>query len=571
MPEREITWSKEKLLLRAIYVGLAVLAVFFVKAVIDQVPVRILALSVLIALVLFSWKTFKRSPKQSAHIFVLCSYFGLHIAIATHGGFISMGMTALFFPAVMALLLIGAKAGHVWVAVSLLTIVAYFVIDLMGVSLPVLTEAENLRTHHLLGLLVLTIGSYLLGFSLYRLSLMYSLKLQQKILQLKAEGERRKIAEISANEASNAKSFFLANMTHEIRTPLNGIVGIVDLLNDTDLNQQQRDYIRTLNEASHLLLEQVNDILDFSKIESGEFELHNSVFSVMECINGLVSLFSLSAHHKGLKFTCDISKNIPEGVFCDEKCLRQIFSNLISNAIKYTHEGSIHVNIDYVNNELLFSCKDTGLGISQTAQAQLFEPFTQDCTDETQFIQGTGLGLSITKSLCEIMHGRISVVSEIHEGSVFTAAIPMDEARLSKAPDPQETTNKKANNKLHVLVVEDNLVNQIVLKGLLKKIDCTFDVCDDGVQALEYLRNNKHPDVVMSDIQMPNMNGYELIKAIRADDNLKHLNVLALTATATVEEHMKTEQAGFDGFFTKPIERTKVVDYFSTFNDNKER
>lgn len=567
MPEREITWSKEKLLRRAIYVGLVVVAIFLSKAVIDQIPVRIFALSVLLSLVLFSWKLFKDAPKRSAHLFVVCAYLGLHIAIATHGGFISMGMTALFFPAVMALLLIGAKAGHVWVVVCISTVMGYFVIDYMGVTLPVLTEVQNLRIHRLLGLLVIAIGSYLLGFSLYRLSLMYSLKLQQKIQQLKIEGERRKRAEVSANEASNAKSFFLANMTHEIRTPLNGIVGIVDLLNDTDLNQQQKDYIRTLNEASHLLLEQVNDILDFSKIESGEFELHNSVFSVMECINGLVSLFSLSAHHKGLQFTCDISPNIPEGVFCDEKCLRQIFSNLISNAIKYTHEGGIHVNIDYKNNELVFSCKDTGLGITQQAQTQLFEPFTQDNTDENQFIQGTGLGLSITKSLCEIMHGHINVVSEIHEGSVFTATIPMDAARLTKVVDETQEPGKKLINKLHVLVVEDNLVNQIVLKGLLKKIDCTFDVCDDGLQALDYLRNNKHPDVVMSDIQMPNMNGYELIKAIRADDNLKHLNVLALTATATVEEHMKTEQAGFDGFFTKPIERNKVVEYFSKFSD----
>ena len=396
---------------------------------------------------------------------------------------------------------------------------------------------------------------------------MYSLKLQQKILQLKAEGERRKLAEASANQASNAKSFFLANMTHEIRTPLNGIVGIVDLLNDTNLDSQQKEYIRTLNEASHLLLEQVNDILDFSKIESGEFELHNSVFSVMECINGLVSLFSLSAHHKGLKFTCEISDNLPQGVFSDEKCLRQVFSNLISNAIKYTHEGGIHVNIDYTDNELVFSCEDTGLGITKKAQKQLFEPFTQDSTDETQFIQGTGLGLSITKSLCEIMHGHIDVVSEINEGSTFTATIPMDEARLSKTPESIHKHEKEVINKLHVLLVEDNLVNQIVLKGLLKKIDCTFDVCDDGVQALEYLRNHNLPDVVMSDIQMPNMNGYELIKEIREDEKLKDLHVLALTATATVEEHMKTEQAGFDGFFTKPIERTKVVDYFSKFND----
>jgi signal transduction histidine kinase/ActR/RegA family two-component response regulator len=567
MPEREITWSKEKLLLRAIYLGLVVVAIFLSKAVIDQVLVRVLALSVLFSLVLFCWKLFKDSPKWSAQLFILCAYLGLNIAIATHGGFNSMGMTALFFPAVMALLLIGAKAGHIWVVVCLVTILGYFVFNLLGVTFPVLTQVKDMNVHHLLGLLVLTISSYLLGFSLYRLSLMYSLKLQQKILQLKAEGERRKLAEASANQASNAKSFFLANMTHEIRTPLNGIVGIVDLLNDTNLDSQQKEYIRTLNEASHLLLEQVNDILDFSKIESGEFELHNSVFSVMECISGLVSLFSLSAHHKGLKFTCEISQDMPQGVYSDEKCLRQVFSNLISNAIKYTHEGGIHVNIDYVDNELIFSCKDTGLGITKRAQKQLFEPFTQDSTDETQFIQGTGLGLSITKSLCEIMHGHINVVSEIHKGSTFTATIPMDEARLSKTPESIHEHEKDVINKLHVLVVEDNLVNQIVLKGLLKKIDCTFDVCDDGVQAMEYLRSHKHPDVVMSDIQMPNMNGYELIKAIREDETLKDLHVLALTATATVEEHMKTEQAGFDGFFTKPIERTKVVDYFSKFND----
>ena len=567
MPEREITWSKEKLLLRTIYVGLLVVGIFLSKAILDQIPLRIGLLSGLLLLVVSSLLLFKRSPKQSAHLIIVCVYLGLNISIYTHGGFASMGMTAMFVPAVVALLLIGSKVGHTWIVITLVTILFYFSLNIFDVSLPLLTDVNNLPEHRLLGLLVLSGGSYLLGFSLYRLSLMYSLKLQQKILQLKAEGERRKLAEASANQASNAKSFFLANMTHEIRTPLNGIVGIVDLLNDTNLDSQQKEYIRTLNEASHLLLEQVNDILDFSKIESGEFELHNSVFSVMECINGLVSLFSLSAHHKGLTFTCEISQGMPQGVYSDEKCLRQVFSNLISNAIKYTHEGGIHVNIDYANNELIFSCKDTGLGITKKAQKQLFDPFTQDSTDETQFIQGTGLGLSITKSLCEIMHGHINVVSEIHKGSTFTATIPMDEARLSKTSESIHENKNEVVNKLHVLVVEDNLVNQIVLKGLLKKIDCTFDVCDDGVQALEYLRSHKHPDVVMSDIQMPNMNGYELIKAIREDETLKDLHVLALTATATVEEHMKTEQAGFDGFFTKPIERTKVVDYFSKFND----
>lgn len=570
MSHKMLSWNKDSLVLDAVYILLLVTGIFFVKAVYDEVPFRIASAVVLTGLLLVALKVYEDHHKWAAHLVVLCTYLGINAGVWSQGGFESLGITALFMPPMMALLLIGARPGHVWFGVCLLSLWLYFLAQQYQFTLPMLTAPEKLENHRLLGLLVLLIGSYLLAISLYRMSFYYSLKFQQKILQLKAEGERRRLAEVAAQKASNAKSYFLANMTHEIRTPLNGIVGIVDLLNDTDLNRQQREYMRTLNEASHLLLEQVNDILDFSKIENGEFELHQSVFSIHECINGLISLFSLSAHHKGLTFECHMADDIPSGVYSDEKCLRQIFSNLISNAIKYTHEGSISVDIQYHDGELIFSCQDTGLGITKTAQEQLFEPYTQDTTDETQFIQGTGLGLSITKSLCEILGGHIVVKSEINEGSIFTATIPMDSARLTQTETAQKAAPEFRSNRLHVLVVEDNLVNQIVIKGLLKKIDCTFDVCDDGLHALEYLRENTLPDLVMSDIQMPNMNGYELVREIRSDKNLKHLHILALTATATAEEHARTEEAGFDGFFTKPIERTKVVDYFSKFGDEDE-
>lgn len=557
MTSQEALWDRLSLIRGIIYISLVATFVFLIKAYVDDVLPRIFVTLLTMAALIIALSNYRRFPNTSVQLILIMGYASFNVSIYTNGGFYAIAATALVIIPALALL-IGTRLIAVgWLVIVALTFLAYFFANQNGYEFPNMTTQSKRDFHALLGLLGLLFGIFAIVFNFSRINSLYAENIAQHILTLKAESEKRRLAEQAAQKASEAKSFFLANMTHEIRTPLNGIVGVVDLLNDTELHGQQLLYVQTLNEASHLLLEQVNDILDFSKIESGEFQIVIAPFSIRSCVAGLFSLFELSAQHKGLDFKTNITSSIPDMVASDEKCFRQVVSNLISNAIKYTPSGSINIDLDYKDGNIIFSCRDTGMGISNEAKKYLFEPFTQDSNKENTNIQGTGLGLSITKSICEIMGGKIELESERHAGSEFKVTIPM--SSVDDIQSIAEEDHRLAD--IHVLIVEDNRVNQLVIKGLLKKLGCQYTVCGDGLIALESLMTNPLPDLVLSDLQMPNMDGYQLVKSIRANDELKNLHVVALTAAATAEEHKRTQEAGFNGFLTKPIEKSKLLEY----------
>ena len=553
-------WDRKRFLRNLIFIFLALLAWYLVKSIVDEIPLRIVINIMLLAMVISAYFLLQRHTNTAGHIVIFTGFLGLNSAIYTSGGLLSYAILSLLIIPVFALPISGRKTAHVWLAISFITYCIYYMAWTSGLEIPNLSTGENQANHAFFGIIALLIGIYSLSVAFMNTNEHYAMKIKSQVRELKEEAFKRHHAEQAAYRASEAKSFFLANMSHEIRTPLNGIVGIVDLLNDAPMDEQYKKYIRTLNEASHLLLEQVNDILDFSKIESGEFKLLETSFSIQACLKGLASLFKLSAEEKGLNFTMTISPDLPDAVFSDEKCVRQVISNIVSNAIKYTQEGSVTLEAQYKDETLVFYCRDTGLGISEEAQDNLFTPFTQDYSEQNQFIQGTGLGLSITHSLCEMLEGSIDVESKINKGSCFIIRIPMPPR------ESLETQFKTQHNvqEFNVLVAEDNPVNQLVIKGLLKKIGCPHMVYEDGKKALQALIDMPTlPDVILSDIQMPNMNGYELIKAIRADERFQHLHVVALTANATAEEQNRSVEAGFNGFLTKPIERGKLLDYLA--------
>lgn len=557
MTSQEALWDRLSLIRGIIYISLVATFVFLIKAYVDDVLPRIFVTLLTMGALIIALSNYRRFPNTSVQLILIMGYASFNVSIYTNGGFYAIAATALVIIPALALL-IGTRLIAVgWLVIVALTFLAYFFANQNGYEFPNMTTQSKRDFHALLGLLGLLFGIFAIVFNFSRINSLYAENIAQHILTLKAESEKRRLAEQAAQKASEAKSFFLANMTHEIRTPLNGIVGVVDLLNDTELHGQQLLYVQTLNEASHLLLEQVNDILDFSKIESGEFQIVIAPFSIRSCVSGLFSLFELSAQHKGLDFKTNITSSIPDMVASDEKCFRQVVSNLISNAIKYTPSGSINIDLDYKDGNIIFSCRDTGMGISNEAKKNLFEPFTQDSNKENTNIQGTGLGLSITKSICEIMGGKIELESERHAGSEFKVTIPM--SSVDDIQSIAEEDHRLAD--IHVLIVEDNRVNQLVIKGLLKKLGCQYTVCGDGLIALESLMTNPLPDLVLSDLQMPNMDGYQLVKSIRANDELKNLHVVALTAAATAEEHKRTQEAGFNGFLTKPIEKSKLLEY----------
>ena len=557
MTSQEALWDRLSLIRGIIYISLVATFVFLIKAYVDDVLPRIFVTLLTMGALIIALSNYRRFPNTSVQLILIMGYASFNVSIYTNGGFYAIAATALVIIPALALL-IGTRLIAVgWLVIVALTFLAYFFANQNGYEFPDMTTQSKRDFHALLGLLGLLFGIFAIVFNFSRINSLYAENIAQHILTLKAESEKRRLAEQAAQKASEAKSFFLANMTHEIRTPLNGIVGVVDLLNDTELHGQQLLYVQTLNEASHLLLEQVNDILDFSKIESGEFQIVIAPFSIRTCVAGLFSLFELSAQHKGLDFKTNLTSSIPDMVESDEKCFRQVVSNLISNAIKYTPSGSINIDLDYKDGNIIFSCRDTGMGISNEAKKNLFEPFTQDSNKENTNIQGTGLGLSITKSICEIMGGKIELESERHAGSEFKVTIPM--SSVDDIQSIAEEDHRLAD--IHVLIVEDNRVNQLVIKGLLKKLGCQYTVCGDGLIALESLMTNPLPDLVLSDLQMPNMDGYQLVKSIRANDELKNLHVVALTAAATAEEHKRTQEAGFNGFLTKPIEKSKLLEY----------
>lgn len=559
MPVSTELWDQQRFIRHITLVFAIVVMWFFANALIDGNQFRVVSCTLISVLIIISYFLNKKNFKHTGQVVLLAGFMAINSEIYTNGGLTSYATIVLVVVPVVAMPIAGKLSAYIWLCLSFLAYIGFFIAHESGLEIPNDNRGAHFIRRVFFDVSCVLFGLFALGLVFMNTNIKFAKTIKSQLKAIRKEAHLRHKAEQEAINASNAKSFFLANMSHEIRTPLNGIVGIVDLLNDAPLQEPYTKYIRTLNEASHLLLGQVNDILDFSKIESGEFQLFKSQFSIKECLEGLNALFKFSAEEKGLDFHTLFSDSVPDVVFSDEKCVRQVICNITSNAIKYTQHGSVFLVAKYQQGELIFSCTDTGLGISEDALEHLFEPFTQDYSDQKQFIQGTGLGLSITQSLCELLGGRIEVKSTLGSGTTFTVYLPME----PRAPLEEQFAKDHDIKAFNVLVAEDNPVNQMVIKGLLKKLGCQFHICEDGLEVLHYLNNNELPDVILSDIQMPNMNGYQLINNIREHDRFKHLHVAALTANATAEEHKKAISSGFNGFLTKPIERHKLLDYLS--------
>lgn len=559
MLDNEIIWDKQRFTRYIIFITMAGLSLFLVKAYADGVMVRFYGTLLMLAILTTTLIIQRFNHLWPPHLLLITLFSALNFSTMADGGFESFSITAFVVIPLMALLISNRITAMTWLIIITIALLGYYGAFQLGIHIPNLTPDEKEADHTLLRVLGLLFGVYYLGVSYRHISKLYSEQVKYKVALLKTEVDKRQQAEKSAQQASQAKSFFLANMTHEIRTPLNGIVGIVELLKDQHDDKTHQEYLQTLSEASQLLLEQVNDILDFSKIESGDFQLFKTTFKLHDCFSGLLNLFQINAQKKQLDFHYELSNNLPDAVYCDEKCLRQIISNIISNAIKYTEDGSINVRIDYQDHQLIIRCQDTGFGISEKAQQHLFEPYSQERSQKNQLIQGTGLGLSITNTICNMLGGRILLDSTLGKGSTFTIEVPMPACCLTET----NTTYQLKIDHLNVLVVEDNRVNQLVIKGMLSKLGCHFSICNDGLEAVNYLNSHHLPDVVFSDIQMPKMNGYEFIKEVRSHSKYKYLPIFALTANATSEEVTKSQNAGFDGFLTKPLEFATLVKYLS--------
>jgi len=404
-------------------------------------------------------------------------------------------------------------------------------------------------------------------------------RVQKRTAQLEESNREISIMAQKAEKANQAKSDFLANMSHEIRTPMNGIIGMARMLLEENLTPVQQEYTEIINMSAESLLTIINDVLDFSKIEAGELKIEKRAFSPAITLQTVTALLKPKADEKGISLTVQLDPDLPEVVTGDQGRIRQVLINLAGNAVKFTEKGYVNLSVSLKEISgsratLIYEIKDTGPGIPESFKTRLFDKFSQADTSITRRYGGTGLGLTISKCLVEMMNGRIDVESEPGKGALFRISLSHDtvsDHEAARQEDIRGNSRKKIiplpdnPEQYSILLAEDNPVNQKVALTMLRKKGFFADVAKNGLQVLRAIKK-KHYDLILMDIQMPEMDGFETTRIIRdpgSDCSCKEIPIIAMTAHAVEDYRQKCLDAGMNSYISKPVTPEKLFQAIS--------
>jgi len=401
-------------------------------------------------------------------------------------------------------------------------------------------------------------------------------ELKNLLQKLEEKNKELEIQKVKAEEATREKSMFLANMSHEIRTPLNGIIGISKILEESNLDSEQKELTEIITTSGENLLNIVNDILDFSKIESGQIKLEKIDFSLKKVVESIVKLMKLNADKKGNTLSVKTDKKVPDTLIGDPYRLSQILTNLVNNAIKFTQKGTIEIRVESSNTdeketELLFRVIDTGIGISEDGQKKLFKEFSQTESSTSRKYGGTGLGLAICSNLTSLMGGEIGVTSTEGNGSEFWFSLKFGYKQQTQKDMRTEDIDIPADIK--ILYAEDNPVNQRVTQLLLQKIGIECEIANNGQEAIEMYKTNQF-DLILMDMQMPEVDGIESAKQIRKIEQNNGVEnpvfIVAVTANTFSEDKQKCFNAGMNDFISKPFKEAELKRIIKNAVTNKQ-